>query len=401
MHVTRAKRRAFTLVELLVVITIIGILIALLLPAVQAAREAARRVQCNNKLKQIGLALQTYESSNKTYPMGTRWGTDINGQPVTVPAICNVWTAAQNAGIDTVNLHGTSWMLRILPYMEMEAIFQNWDFTRSVTGNTTTHTVGTQTYKAMAMTDIGAYYCPSRRDRFRPTTDAVMMLATTGAGAWTGGGTDYGGCAGRVMGWTADGAEHAVDSTGTVGGVANLYQIPTDSPYYKAGTSNKNDLLLTAARRWGLFGQVNVAHPASSIRDGLSNTIVTGEMQRIYDTRNDGSLTPISGGTTLNTADAQTGYWRSHDGWAIGGDATAFSTAIALQAELCTAVKTGPQPKSPFMNNGWFQAPGSSHKGVVNFGLGDASVRSIATSIDKDVFALLGSMADGTSALPP
>jgi type II secretory pathway pseudopilin PulG len=108
------------LVELLVVIAIIGILVALLLPAVQAAREAARRAQCQNNLKNIGLAILNYESAKKTLPMGTVFPTlDANGN---VPSI--------NTNVD----FGESWVVSILSFMENQALLDSLVFKNPTTG---------------------------------------------------------------------------------------------------------------------------------------------------------------------------------------------------------------------------------------------------------------------------
>jgi prepilin-type N-terminal cleavage/methylation domain-containing protein len=127
-------RRGFTLVELLVVIAIIGVLVGLLLPAVQSAREAARRSSCFNKMKQLGLAIHNYESQRQRFPVGAEnavYPTPANG---------------------TATVRGTSWILRILPNLEEQAIYDRYDF--SVGYNHANNTfVGQSTIQTL--------FCPS------------------------------------------------------------------------------------------------------------------------------------------------------------------------------------------------------------------------------------------------
>jgi len=163
------KRQAFTLVELLVVIAIIGILIALLLPAVQAAREAARRTQCTNNMKQIGLALHNYHDTWKRLPHGShhadRWG----------------------------------WQPRMLPFVEGGAEFEQLDF-------------GIAAWQGNNFQYIRAihenFLCPSDS-----LFDLIIQEESFGGG-WEISQSDYGACIGDYMNSTGVGATPAYGNVG-------------------------------------------------------------------------------------------------------------------------------------------------------------------------------------------
>ncbi len=132
----RAIRRAFTLVELLVVIAIIGVLVSLLLPAVQSAREAARRGQCQNHLKQIGLAVLNFEDINKSLPH-SRYDDRY------------------------------TWAVEILPFVEQKTLYDQWDLTKNY-------------YKQNAvarMTTVPVYFCPSRRSHKLGQQGSISTLS--------------------------------------------------------------------------------------------------------------------------------------------------------------------------------------------------------------------------------
>lgn len=138
---SRDGRTGFTLIEVLVVISILGLLMALLLPAVQAAREAARRAQCANNLKQIGLALHNYHESNQTFPMN--------------------YSADLPAGFNFNAVRGYSALTRLLPYLEQQTLYAsiNYDVQPAPT-RTDTAFEYPQNQTAYATT-VGVYLCPS------------------------------------------------------------------------------------------------------------------------------------------------------------------------------------------------------------------------------------------------
>jgi prepilin-type N-terminal cleavage/methylation domain-containing protein len=316
----RSRRRktllGFTLIELLVVIGIVGVLVAITLPAVQSAREAMRRSSCQNHLRQIALGLHNYHAAYSMLPppvIMSRANLPVPdcASGIAMPA-ANVWYEASRGH----GHHGTSWMLAVLPFVELNAIYEQWDFSTSVLGN-----------QKVAKLNIPLLYCPSRRSGV--DNPGIMFQS------WLSGGNDYGACVGATNGYHNCGAH-------------DFWQ--TDFMKFPFSSSK------------GIFYKVNHGTRFSEVLDGLSNTALLSELQRL-----DGGLVDTT----------------SHDGWATGGVSTHFTL---LDEEYRT-------PNYPH-----FEAIGSDHVGGVNFVRADGSVIFISESIAHELLAAAGSMGDNSVA---
>lgn len=235
------KKRAFTLVELLVVIAIIGILIAMLLPAVQAVREAARRTTCLNNLRQIGLATIMFESTNEAYPPA-RLFPKLNA------------VSPYDRGTSQ-----PSWLVRILPFVEQQPFYEMWNLNLPY---------DQQPEEAVSQ-PLKLFICPSRRtlDQAKAPDSSQSVNVTAPCGC---GGvfqvTIVGGATGDYAG------NHGDLSPGSIG---------ADTDYYFGG--NGTGVIITSQA----LAQTNrtdarldwidrVKH--NSITDGTSNTIMAGEL---------------------------------------------------------------------------------------------------------------------------
>jgi prepilin-type N-terminal cleavage/methylation domain-containing protein/prepilin-type processing-associated H-X9-DG protein len=237
--------RGFTLVELLVVIAIIGVLVALLLPAVQAAREAARRSQCANNFKQVGLAQHNYNSAKKRFPPGDLHVIASHWPPGGAGSTCGSMPliVAPNKVGNYPNGYG--WSVFILPYLEEETVYDQFDFALQ-------HSTGSN-FKVCAI-PIKVYNCPDN-------PQSGTMVHTTGAAVSNG--PD-----------PRDDQQHT-SMCAVTDSVDHVCGFPTHRKY---GSANSNSSI-TAITEYSdsAFGNLEGARPAQ-ISDGLSKTLFVGEV---------------------------------------------------------------------------------------------------------------------------
>ncbi|QDT56801.1 putative major pilin subunit [Caulifigura coniformis] len=348
------RARAFTLIELLVVIAIIAILIALLLPAVQQAREAARRSQCQNNMKQIGLALHNYESTYMTFPPGTRGGRTFS-----------------NAGVKD----GINWRTSILPYIDQAPVFNQLDFASSFgAGQTAAQAFANAAGQpssniVLSGLVVPGFLCPSSSLEVFPTsyTDHSGVVKTQSA---TGGGFNNNG---RAMG---------IQYVGIQGAARNFDWIAN-------GNDGRNfDCGHGYSCVQGML-PVNENKSIASCTDGTSNTILVAEQS--------GLSGSVNGGPGTNRTSNYYGGWSgARQNWVPNSSCT--NTSDQWQTGT-TCLRWAPNSKfehagnsHPYRNNTIIN---SFHTGGVFVLLADGSVRFISDNIDFQNLKKLAMRDDG------
>lgn len=305
------RRSGFTLIELLVVIAIIAVLIALLLPAVQQAREAARRTQCKNNLKQFGLALHNYHDTYSVFPLGA-----ANG------------AASPNA----------SWGVRILPYLEQAALFDQLNFNTDVTVQILSDG------KRARLHQVSVFRCPTdgSPDIFNDTAQ-----------------TNYSGSIGSQ---STPSSNSSCDP---------FQQFQETLPGGNVAYSRTNSPRATS----GMFAQGAVTLGIRDVTDGTSNTIFVGEtLPQCYSTG------------------VRTGWWPAY------GRITATSTVAPInEMTTCERSQKITDPACAFnttsYNYEW--AFKSLHTGGAQFLMVDGTVRMVSENIDHTTYQAVGGRADG------
>jgi prepilin-type N-terminal cleavage/methylation domain-containing protein len=350
MNAQRQRRRGFTLVELLVVIAIIGILVALLLPAVQAAREAARRMSCSNNMKQMGLALHNYHDTYKTLPYG-------EGAFQTPGSVGRVGGG---------NWNGPNWRIHILPYIEQGPIYSQLNFAYTFDAcRPGFNSAAGGPNSVLSGYTVPVYRCPS------------SSLAINGR---------------EVAPSPTNNNTHnaqLIDYVGVQGAAYDEAFTESDplSPFATFGTCSG------ATGYGGIYCSNGTLVPNkpmkfADITDGTSNTLAVAEQS--------GPIIDLNGARRRDIRSNYYGGWSGNTGnttpgpsWTGGGAWGSGTTAIRYQINLRSA-PTGAD--STWDANTILT---SQHPGGIQATKADGSVDFISDTIDMLVLRKMGSKQDG------
>jgi prepilin-type N-terminal cleavage/methylation domain-containing protein len=372
---SRTAAPGFTLVELLVVIAIIGTLVALLLPAVQAAREAGRRTQCGNQMRQMALAMLNHESSKGFFPSG-----GIDPWP-------SIEDYASGGKAFAAPKQGLSWAYQILPFLEQNSV----------------HNLVSS--DALPRTMVGLYYCPSRRGPTQNHSTRIETAAGNLSGRWL---MDYAALIGSptrnevgdgvgplhharirdiaayeaniangdicnsILLWGGSISHMSADVTIKYTGTPTRDIFPTEGVIVRSSYFVSDG---TGASGNPVVRDLGLPRPTSfrQISDGASNTAVLCEKRigaDLYDGLNpDGS----------SRIDDDAGW---SDGWDYDTMRLAYCRPLADSSEI---------------NGGYtpFMTAGAAHTGIFNCTYADGSVHSVNYDVDLELFNQLANKADG------